>query len=242
MSVTKIVPLTNVGLLTSAIERTQARPVGLPGLVTMYGASGLGKSVGAAWAANRYRAYYVECRDTWTRKAFLTAVLREMAILPGGNLSAMVDQVAEQLSRSGRPLIVDDVQYLLDKAAANVLTDLYNASQGTIVLIGEERVPASLAKLERLHNRVLEWVPAQAATLEDIQTLARTSYPELTLSDDLLDDLRVAVSGCLRRVAVNLYRIQGEAETVGIDKLDLERWRKLGRAWFTGEAPARKRG
>lgn len=242
MSVTKIVPLTNVGLLTSAIERTQARPVGLPGLVTMYGASGLGKSVGAAWAANRYRAYYVECRDTWTRKAFLTAVLREMAILPGGNLSAMVDQVAEQLSRSGRPLIVDDVQYLLDKAAANVLTDLYNASQGTIVLIGEERVPASLAKLERLHNRVLEWVPAQAATLEDIQTLARTSYPELSLSDDLLDDLRAAVNGCLRRVAVNLYRIQGEAEAVGINQLDLERWRQLGRAWFTGEAPARKRG
>lgn len=242
MSVTKIVPLTNVGLLTSAIERTQARPVGLPGLVTMYGASGLGKSVGAAWAANRYRAYYVECRDTWTRKAFLTAVLREMAILPGGNLSAMVDQVAEQLSRSGRPLIVDDVQYLLDKAAANVLTDLYNASQGTIVLIGEERVPASLAKLERLHNRVLEWVPAQAATLEDIQTLARTSYPELSFSDDLLDDLRVAVSGCLRRVAVNLYRIQGEAEAVGIDTLDLVQWKKLGRAWFTGEAPARKRG
>lgn len=242
MSVTKIVPLTNVGLLTSAIERTQARPVGLPGLVTMYGASGLGKSVGAAWAANRYRAYYVECRDTWTRKAFLTAVLREMAILPGGNLSAMVDQVAEQLSRSGRPLIVDDVQYLLDKAAANVLTDLYNASQGTIVLIGEERVPASLAKLERLHNRVLEWVPAQAATLEDIQTLARTSYPELSLSDDLLDDLRVAVSGCLRRVAVNLYRIQGEAEAVGIDTLDLVQWKKLGRAWFTGEAPVRKRG
>ncbi|MFC2974375.1 AAA family ATPase [Azotobacter bryophylli] len=242
MSVTKIVPLTNVGLLTSAIERTQARPVGLPGLVTMYGASGLGKSVGAAWAANRYRAYYVECRDTWTRKAFLTAVLREMAILPGGNLSAMVDQVAEQLSRSGRPLIVDDVQYLLDKAAANVLTDLYNASQGTIVLIGEERVPASLAKLERLHNRVLEWVPAQAATLEDIQTLARTSYPELSLSDDLLDDLRAAVNGCLRRVAVNLYRIQGEAEAVGIDTLDLAQWKKLGRAWFTGEAPARKRG
>ncbi|MDZ7888531.1 MAG: hypothetical protein U5M72_04415 [Pseudomonas sp.] len=82
-------------------------------------------------------------------------------------------------TRSGRPLIVDDVQYLLEKAVANVLTDLYNASQGTIVLIGEERVPASLAKLERLHNRVLEWVPAQAATLDDMRSLAKASHEEV---------------------------------------------------------------
>jgi len=241
MSVSKIVALTNVGLLASAIERTMARPMGLPGLVAMYGASGLGKSVGAAFAANRYRAYYVECRDTWSKKAFLQAILREMSILPAATLSNMVDQVAEQLSRSTRPLIIDDVQYLLDKAAANVLTDIYNASQGTMVLIGEERVPSSLAKLERLHNRVLEWVPAQPATLEDMQALAAASYPKLRIDAALLEDLRRAVNGCLRRVAVNLYRIYSEAEAIGLDAVDLPQWQQLNRGWFTGEAPVRRR-
>lgn len=238
MSVPKIVPLTNVGLLASAIERALMRPQGLPGVVVTYGPSGLGKSVAAAWAANQHRAYYVECRDTWTKKAFLLAVLRDMAILPGRTLSEMVDQVAEQLSRSGRPLIVDDVQYLLDKAAANVLTDLYNASQGTIVLIGEERVPSSLAKLERLHNRVLEWVPAQAATLDDMRSLAKASYPALAMADDLLENLRQQVRGCLRRAAVNLYRVHSEAQAIGVDSIDLAQWGK--RVWFTGEAPARR--
>src|SRR3990167_4951571 len=241
MSVSKIVALTNVGLLASAIERTMARPMGLPGLVAMYGASGLGKSVGAAFAANRYRAYYVECRDTWSKKAFLQAILREMSILPAATLSNMVDQVAEQLSRSTRPLIIDDVQYLLDKAAANVLTDIYNASQGTMVLIGEERVPSSLAKLERLHNRVLEWVPAQPATLEDVRALAAASYPKLRIDAALLEDLRRAVNGCLRRVAVNLYRIYSEAEAIGLDAVDLPQWQQLNRGWFTGEAPVRRR-
>jgi chromosomal replication initiation ATPase DnaA len=241
MSVSKIVALTNVGLLASAIERAQARPMGLPGLVAMYGASGLGKSVGAAFAANRYRAYYVECRDTWSKKAFLQAILREMSILPAATLSQMVDQVAEQLSRSTRPLIIDDVQYLLDKAVANVLTDIYNASQGTMVLIGEERVPTSLAKLERLHNRVLEWVPAQPATLEDMQALAAASYPKLRIDAALLEDLRRAVNGCLRRVAVNLYRIYSEAEAIGLETVDLPQWQQLSRGWFTGEAPVRRR-
>ncbi len=89
----------------------------------------------------------------------------------------MVDQIAEQLSRSNRPLLIDDAQYLLDKAAANVITDIFNASQGTIVLIGEERVPTSLAKLERLHNRVLEWVPVQPATADDLRDLVDATYP-----------------------------------------------------------------
>ncbi|MEX5342988.1 AAA family ATPase [Pseudomonas sp. I2] len=238
MSLTKIVPLTNVGLLSGAMSRAQARPTHLPGLVAMYGPSGYGKSLAAAFAANQHRCYYTECRDTWSKKAFLSAVLREMSVLPGRTLSEMVDQIAVQLSTSRRPLIVDDVQYLLDKAAANVLTDIYNASEGTIVLIGEERVPSSLQRLERLHNRVLEWVPAQAATIEDIRNLAQASYPEISFGDDLLEDLRTATKGCLRRVAVNLHRVQSEASAAMLDAIDLAEWGQRG--WFTGEAPARR--
>ena len=234
----KIVPLTNVGLLAGALDRALQRPVGLPGLVVTYGPSGWGKSVAAEFAANLHRAYYVECRDTWSKKAFLQAVLRDMAMIPARTLSEMVDQVAEQLSLSGRPLIVDDVQYLLDKAAANILTDIYNASQGTLVLIGEERVPSSLAKLERLHNRVLEWVPAQPASLGDVRQLAHATYPDLQIADDLLADLQRAVRGCLRRVAVNLYRVHTEAQALCVDAIDLATWGKRG--WFTGEAPARR--
>lgn len=233
----KIVPLTNLGLLASAIERAKSRPNSLPGLVVMYGASGLGKTVGATFAANIYRGYYVECRDTWTKKAFLAAILKEMAILPHRTMSEMVDQIADQLSRSGRPLIIDDAQYLLDKAMANVLTDIYNASQGTLVLIGEEKVPNSLAKLQRLHNRVLEWVPAQPASPEDMRALADNCYPQLRIHDDLLENLRMAVRGCLRRVAVNLYHVHCEASALGMESISLEEWGSRG--WFTGEPPRR---
>lgn len=234
MSASKIIPLTNVGLLAGAIDRAMQRPIGLPGLVVMYGPSGLGKSVAAACSATQHRAYYVECRNTWTKKAFLLAILREMAISPAVTLSEMVDQVAEQLSLSGRPLIVDDVQYLLDKAIANILTDIYNASQGTIVLIGEKGVPASMAKLERLHNRVLEWVPAQAATLADVKRLASSSYPGLEMADDLLADLVKNVKGCLRRIAVNLYRVNNECTARGLRAVSLADWTA---GWFNGQPP-----
>ena len=158
--------------------------------------------------------------------------------MPSRTTSEMVDQISDQLSRSGRPLIIDDAQYLLDKAAANVLTDIYNSSRATIILIGEERIPASLAKLERLHNRVLEWVPAQPASKDDVRALTQQSYPELRFEDDLLESLRLTVRGCLRRVVVNLHRVFSEAQTLGWSSVSLAEWGQ--RDWFTGEPPLRK--
>ncbi|OLO06847.1 DNA transposition protein [Salinicola sp. MH3R3-1] len=238
MSVNTIVPLTNVALLAAAIERAASRPTGLPGLVVMYGPSGYGKSLAASYSANQHRAYYVECRESWTKKAFLLAILREIGVIPAKTISEMVDQIAEQLSRSGRPLIVDDVQYVIDKAAANVLTDLYNASEGTIILIGEERVPASMGRLERLHNRVLEWVPAEAASLDDVRALAKRSYSDVKIEDDLLTVVNDRVRGCLRRVAVNLYQIHQEALANGWERVDAATWGD--REIHTGQPPARR--
>lgn len=238
MSVNTIVPLTNVALLAEALERAVNRPQALPGLVVFYGPSGYGKSVAAAQSANAHRAYYVECRESWTKKAFLQAVLREMGVVAHKTISAMVDQVAEQLSLSGRPLIVDDVQYVIDKAAANVLTDIYNASSGTLVLIGEERVPASMMRLERLHNRVLEWVPAEAASIDDVIELANRSYADIDIDIGLLEEINKRTRGCLRRIAVNLYQVHIEALANGWDHVDLATWGD--RAIHTGMPPARR--
>ncbi|PNB76499.1 DNA transposition protein, partial [Pseudomonas sp. FW305-BF6] len=86
---------------------------------------------------------------------------------------------------------------------------------------GEERVPTSLAKLERLHNRVVEWVPAQPASVEDVIELSKSNYPDLEIGEDLLEDLCRSTRGCLRRVAVNLYKVQCEASANMWDRVDL---------------------
>lgn len=239
-SVRQLSKITNVELLSAAIREAVRRPAGLPGVVVMYGHSGLGKSEAASFCATQHRAYYVECRDTWTRKAFLQAVLADMGLTPARTLSDMVAQVAEQMVASKRPLIVDDVQYLLDREAANVLTDIHNASAGgTLVLIGEERVPVSLKKLERLHNRVLTWVGAEYASLEDLMMLAADSYPDVHVEPELLESIRVATRGCLRRAVVNLSKVHKLAIELGLDAIGLVQWGERG--WDNGEAPARRR-
>lgn len=231
-------PLSNVSRCVSALDRALHRSPHLPGLVVMHGPSGYGKSTAAAYAANKLRAYYVEAKSTWTRKALLTAVLREMGVKPARTLYDMADQVSEQLVLSGRPLIIDEFDYLVDKSAAEIVKDLYEGSGAAILVIGEEQLPAKLKRWEKVDGRVLEWVAADPVSLEDADLLARLYCRGIELGEDLLAKLHHLANGSVRRVAVNLDRIRHEAGNHGWERVDLDTWGE--RPYYTGEAPRRR--
>ncbi|WP_330178403.1 ATP-binding protein [Candidatus Vondammii sp. HM_W22] len=138
------------------------RTRGLPGIIEFHGPSGFGKSTAAAHVAMRLSAYFVMAQSNWTKKAFLLAILEDMRIVPLKTIPELVKQIAQQLSLSQRPLIIDEAGLLLDReGGANLIKDLYEASQGTLMLIGEELLPNRIQRWERLDGRVLDWVPAQ---------------------------------------------------------------------------------
>lgn len=230
--------IANLGLCDIALERALSRTASLPGLVCFYGPSGYGKSMSAAWVANARRAYYVQARSIWTKKHFLKAILAEMNIKPAPTVSEMADQVAEELAASGRPLIVDEMDHLVERGSVELVRDIYEASQAAILLIGEEGLPTKLRKFERFHGRVLSWVPAQPVSLEDARNLAPIYSGQVTVADDLLEHLVNLANGSVRRVAVNLELIRDSALTLGLDQMDLATWGK--RELYTGEAPKRR--
>ena len=118
------------------------------------------------------------------------------------------------------------------------MRDLYESSQAPILMIGEEGLPAKLKKWERMHGRVLAWVPAQPVTLEDAHKLRPLYCQNVDVSEDLLAKLVELSHGSVRRVCVNLERIQEEALVQGLDSIDLAVWGK--RELYTGEAPKRR--
>lgn len=233
-----IAPLQNVMMVWQALDRAMQRPEHLPGMVAVYGPSGVGKSMAAAWSANKSRAYYVELKSTWTKKAMLMALQREMGMPPAKTIYEAVDQVAEQLALSGRPLIVDEADYLIQRSQVEVIRDIYESSHGTILLIGEEALPQKLSRWERFHNRILDWVPAQLCQLDDARALAGV-YADIRIADDLLNEVIRQSHGITRRVAVNLHRIQEVARAEGWDEVTLAKWGKRG--YYTGQAPVRGR-
>lgn len=233
-----VAQITNLGLCDLAIERALSRSANLPGLVCFYGPSGYGKSMAANYVANSRRARYVQAKSVWTKKHFLKAVLFEMGIKPAGTIAEMADQVAEELATSSRPLIIDEMDHLVDRNAVELVRDLYESSQAAILMIGEEALPAKLKKWERMHGRVLAWVPAQPVTVADARQLTSLYCPRVHVADDLLLRLVDLSHGSVRRVCVNLERIQEEAMLAGRDVMDLAQWGK--RELYTGEAPKRR--
>ena len=234
-----IAPLANITLADRAITRAMERAEHLPGMVEFHGPSGWGKSIAANYVANRYRAYYVQAKSVWTKKAFLLAILKEMGIKPAGTLSEMLDQIAEQLATSGRPLIVDEMDHIVDKNAVELVRDIYESSFAPILLIGEEGLPHKLKKFERFHGRILDWVAAAPVSIEDARALSELYCSRVKVADDLLEKLVEIAHGSVRRVCVNLEMIQEKTLADGQDEIDLSAWGS--RELYRGEAPKARR-
>ena len=228
----------NVALCVSAIEQATNRRSSLPGLVCFYGGSGLGKSFAASYACTHYRAYYIQCKSTWTKKAFLQAILKEMGIIPAKTINEMNDQICEELMLSGRPLIIDEADYLADKERIFMVMDIYEGSHAAILLIGEEQLPHKLAQWEKIDNRVLQYVPAQPASARDVQLLTAVYCPGIELEPALLEDMLKSTKGIVRRICVNLDRLKSYAAKMDLQTITTENWDK--QAWFTGKPPKRR--
>lgn len=228
-------PLRNITLMMALLERAMRRPAHLPGLVVFSGPSGFGKSFAAGYAASSHKAYYVEARSGWTKKAMLLAILRQMGISPAATISEMVDQVSEQLAASRRPLIVDEMDHVVDRRLVELVRDIYEQSQAAILLIGEELLPQKLKRWERMHGRVLDWTQAAPCDLQDAKALSRLYCPKVEVAEDLLARIVAACHGSTRRVAVNLDKVAEVARGAGLKAIDLAAWG--ARDLHTGEPP-----
>lgn len=236
LKVNNIASLQNIGVITYAIEKVMNRPDYLPGLIVVRGPSGYGKTFAASYAAIKYGAYYVSAKSTWTKKTFLQSILDEMSIPAEKTVGAMMNQVCYQLSVSNRPLIIDEFDYCAEsKALTDMTRDIYDGSQAAIILIGEERLPNKLEKIERFHNRILDWINAVPANFEDALKLRAMYCQKVEIADDLLKKVWEISEGRVRRIVVNLAKIEDEMLSDGKSSVDLSSWGK--RELITGNAP-----
>ncbi len=230
-----VAPLRNVMLLNALINRVQNRDLDLPGLACFFGPSGYGKTKAATWNAQETRAYWVEVKHTWGRKKFAEMILRGMGISPGRTIGDMVEQIGDQLSRSGRPLLIDEADLVATPGMIGVVRDIYESSQGTVILIGEEKLPQTLRRWERVHNRMLDWVAAQPADLREVGLLAQMKCPSLTIAPEVLQTVLERSQARARRIVVNLRQIHEHALSTGLDTITAEDARRI--TFFSGEAP-----
>jgi len=232
------VALKNVASFMVMTMRLIERPPHLPGFGVCHAPSGYGKTYASIYAQNKTRAIRVEVGDSWTRRTFLRAILREFG--ESASDRARIDDLSERaIAALGedphRPLIVDEADKLIDKGMIDIVRELQEFSGASVILIGEEKLPAKLLGVERMHNRVLDWFPAQPCDLDDVRELARAFVPKVKIADDLLEAIRAQSGGRARRIVVNLSHAAELARNNALTTLDLKSW--ADNRFFTGEPP-----
>ncbi len=236
-----IAPLRNVALFASLMDRVMNRSSHLPGMATFHGYSGYGKTWSATYAAHRYRARYVEVGESWTKKKFLSSLCIEVGIPVPKTMPDMVEALIEAIAIDGRPVIVDEFDWVMKRGYFETVREIHDKTDVPFVLIGEELLPSKLKSAsERFHNRILDWVAAEPADLDDMRHLARLYHPNLSIDEELLRRIDAACHGRIRRICVNLDRLRERAQALGTDEIGPREWGDA--PFFTGQPPARRVG
>lgn len=220
-----------VSTMRQVVERTAE----LPGIAVLYGFAGYGKSTAAGKLVNMFDAIHVEAKSFWTRKDVLEAILFNTGIKPENTVAKMFEQVCRELADSGRPLIIDEMDHLVAKGAVEIIRDIHDKADASILLIGEEQLPGKLTKWERIHSRIMVWTAAPPANIDDARQLAGHYAAGIEIRDDLLQLIVEKANGSVRRISINLDRAKSEAVSRGIPSIGLKEWGKGD--LYTGEAP-----
>jgi DNA transposition AAA+ family ATPase len=232
-------PLTNMSLAMRTLVDCMEAGDQLPRLGLLYGNSGFGKTVAAAFAAARTNAGYICAQSIWTQRTLLEAIAEELGIVKFERTAPrLLRQIVDELNRAPRPLIVDEMDYLVKKQSVEIIRDIHDATGIAIMMIGEEALPAKLKEWERFDNRILVATAAQPAS-DDDALLLRDHYGfRDMIADDLATYIAGRCKGVTRRIVNNLQHVARTAATEGVDRIDRAWWGH--RSLSDGDLPTRR--
>lgn len=223
-----IAPVKNIARLVELAEALTGQADSLPGIAVAHGPSGIGKSTGLTWlCTTRINGCYVRAMQVWSPSSMLQTIARELDVEPATTLSKTIERIVTALSASGRTLIVDEADYVVDQARLlNTLRDLHDLSTMPLLLVGmAEFVRKLRSRLDQRQfaGRVALEVEFRPLDLADVAILAK-HLAEVEIAEDLLHLIHEKSEGVTRLVCVGLSRIETFAHENGLKSVARKQW------------------
>lgn len=233
--INNIAPLANVVRLQTLAVRLQNRAHGLPGIGCLFSPAGYGKSTAGIFVTNSMGACHIQALPFGGTKGLLEMIVTELGEHPARTVSALFLQAVTKLQRTGRILIIDEADQILTDRTIEMLRLLHDSTEVPLILMGEELLPQKLKRWERVHSRILSWVAAEPATIEDIGFLAPIYARGVAIDADLRAAVLSASAGSIRNASTNLAYISEFAASKGLTKISRGEWGN--KPFHTGEVP-----
>lgn len=222
----EVLKVKNVARLIVAGESLTSRTYGMPGMGLIYGHTGAGKTTATTWYVNKCHGVYVRAMSLWSPSSMMKAISRELDIAPVRSLSDMADNIVLKLAETGRPLFIDEADYVIEqKRMVEALRDLHDLSTVPVILIGMAGIQRKIQMRKQVSGRLAQWVEFTPCDLDDVQILA-SGLCEIEVADDLLACLHQKTRGLARNVVVGLSRIEERGKKQGKSGMKLADWPK----------------
>jgi len=173
----------NVKNFISIMNSLQNKPEGVPRMALVYGEPGLGKSRTALWWAVKNDAVYIRSSNMMSGRWFLEELVEELGESPLYKSSDLFNQAVSQLTQYPRPLIIDEIDYLLsDSKAIETIRDIYDRTEVPIVLIGMNKANKKFIRYRHIYDRFSEILKFEIFSFDEVKNIVQE------LSDAEIDE------------------------------------------------------
>jgi len=143
----------NVSRFEAVMRQALDTERGRPGMVCVYSAAGLGKTLAAERHYAQHGGAYVRVWEDWSQQAFLQAIAFELTGSRPHGSDRCKWAICEALADNRRVIYVDEADRLNIKRIED-LRDIYVYTGVPIVLIGELGLPTMLSARARVDDRI----------------------------------------------------------------------------------------
>jgi DNA transposition AAA+ family ATPase len=226
----ELVKTSNYERFRGAVAAVERRGAPEASMLLVVGHPGVSKSIIVnRWAVDT-RAVYLRAKVDWTPARFLGELAEEMRVESGGRRKEVFARVVAAIGRTQVPLIIDEVQHALANGARTLeaVRDITDLTETIVVLVaGEDRVPARIARYPQIASRIARVVEFHEASVDDVAKSCR-DLAEVEILPDLVQEIHRQSGGLMRHVVNAIALVEQDAKRNGK--------RKVGAADFAGKA------
>ena len=155
------------------MDELQKLPPNIPKLALIYGEHGLGKSQTIQWWADKNDSVYVRATQGMTSRWLLSEIAEELGEDPYWHTQETFILIENHLRLNPKTIIVDEIDYLIEKHTVETLRDLHDKTGYPIVLVGMGNVDKKLARYPHLCDKIYKTLKFEQFNTEDISEIIK---------------------------------------------------------------------
>jgi len=208
----------NVKRFVALMDELQKLLPNIPKLALVNGEHGLGKSQTIQWWADKNDSIYVRATQGMTSRWLLSEIAEELGEEPYWHTQENFELIKGILRQNPKTIIVDEVDYLIEKSTVETLRDLHDRTACPIVLVGMGAADKKLARYPHLVDRLYKSLKFEQFNAEDITDILQ-QITDLEFTSDAINYLATRTNQ-FRQLVKLINRIEKLSETNKFDEID----------------------